>query len=75
MARIDKEGYRVNVYDTIAADTIEADDQILVNGDPIEVTSVVDDGDSIMVKGYSYNSGDSVIVVLTADSEVELWSV
>lgn len=65
----------MNVYDTIAADTIEADDQILVNGDPIEVTSVVDDGDSIMVKGYSYNSGDSVIVVLTADSEVELWSV
>ena len=65
----------MTVYDTITADQIEVADQVLVNNiDPVEVTKVVDSGDSIMVKGYSHLTGDDVSYILTADTEVALWS-
>ena len=65
----------MTVYDTITADQIEVTDQVLVNNiDPVEVTKVVDSGDSIMVKGYSHLTGDDVSYILTADTEVALWS-
>lgn len=71
-----KEGTTVNVYDTITADQIEVADQILVNDiDPIEVSDVVDSGDSIMVKGYSHMTGDNACYILAADTEVSLWAV
>jgi len=70
-----KEGTTMTVYDTITADQIEVADQVLVNNiDPVEVTKVVDSGDSIMVKGYSHLTGDDVSYILTADTEVALWS-
>lgn len=65
----------MNVYDTITADQIEVSDQVLVNDiDPIEVATVVDSGDSIMVKGFSHLTGDNAVYILTADTEVSLWS-
>lgn len=70
-----KEGTTVNVYDTITADSVEEGDQILVNDiDPVEVSSVIDSGDSIMVKGYSHLTGDNAVYILAADAEVSLWS-
>lgn len=70
-----KEGTTVNVYDTVTADQIEVSDQILVNDiDPIEVSEVIDSGDSIMVKGYSHMTGDTAVYILTADAEVALWT-
>lgn len=69
-----KEGMTVRVYDIVTADTLEDNDQIIVNGDPIELTSVLDEGDAILVKGYSHLTGDSVIHILAFDAEVELWT-
>lgn len=75
MINLDKKGYRVNVYDFVNADTLEEGDQILYENDPIEVQGLIDSGDSIMVKGYSHLTGDSVIYILSPSTEVGLWSV
>lgn len=64
----------VIVYDVVTADTIEVDDQIIHQLDPIEVSDVIDSGEAIMVKGYSHLTGDSVCYILTPDTEVELWT-
>ena len=63
--------------DNISADTIEVNDQIIVDGDPISVTDIVttDDPDEVVVKGYSYESGDSVSYSLYADDYFEVWAV
>lgn len=74
MITIDKEGRRVNVYDYVTADQLESKDQIFYKGDPVELSDITDDGDSIMVKGYSHLTGDSVTYILTADTEVGLWT-
>ena len=71
----------MEVYDFITADQIEGPnennnnkgDQVFIENDPIEVSKVVDSGDSILVKGYSHMSGDDVTYILTADMEVGLW--
>jgi len=71
-----QEGINVNVYDIVTADTIEVGDQILVNNiDPIEVETVIDSGEAIMVKGYSHLSGDKAEYIFTADAEIGLWGV
>jgi hypothetical protein len=75
-------GNKVQVYDFITADQIEGPnesngfkgDQILVNNiDPVEVASVIDSGEAIMVKGYSHATGDSVEYIFSSDTEVGLW--
>lgn len=71
---LNRNGVNVDIYDTITFDQIEENDLVLVEGDQIEVTSKVDDGDSIMVKGVSFISGDSVTYIRTADTVVELWT-
>jgi hypothetical protein len=68
----------VNVYDYVALSTIEPNDQIVITNeeggeDPIEVTKVIDSGDSIWVKGYSHLTGDHVDYCRSADEEVGLW--
>lgn len=63
----------MNVYDTTTADCVDPGDFIMVDFDPVEVTYVLDEGDSIMIKGYSHMSGDVVIHILPADRVVELW--
>lgn len=64
----------MNVYDSITADAVEVGDLIMVNYDQIEVTDVVDSGDSILIKGDSFVSGDKVSYILTADAQVSLWT-
>ena len=63
--------------DNISADTIEVGDQIIVEGDPIGVTDIelTMDPDEVIVKGYSYESGDSVSYSLYADDYFEVWAV
>lgn len=64
------------ITDTIQADQIEDGDQIVIDGDPIEVTSVEeseDDMDEIVVKGFSHDTGDSVQYPLPFDYYVDMW--
>lgn len=69
----------MNVYDTITADQIEVGDQILVDGDPVEVNDVGEDPEAplegIRVVGYSHESGDTVTYDLWFGDHVDLWSV
>ena len=68
----------MNIYDTIAADAIEVRDQIIVDGDPIEVTFVSEsenDDSEIIVKGFSHETGDYVEYDLPFDYTVDLWAV
>jgi hypothetical protein len=69
------------VYDTVRADQLEeSGDSIAflpVGGAVQEVmltTKVIDSGDSILVTGDSYVSGDRETYILTADHEVDLWT-
>lgn len=64
----------MNVYDTIPADAVEVNDLVLIQQDQLEVTKVVDEGDSILITGYSFVSGDSETYILPADHLVELWT-
>lgn len=64
----------MNVYDSITADAVEAGDLIIVQQDKLEVTKVVDSGDSILITGYSFVSGDSETYILPTDHLVELWT-
>jgi hypothetical protein len=63
-----------NVYDTISADAIEVGDLIILNMDELEVTDVIDSGDSIMVKGLSFITGDAATYIVPADQKVDLWT-
>jgi len=70
----------MNTYDTINADQIEVGDQILINGDPVEVTDLTDDHvetdvDLLEVTGYSHNTGDLVSYTVGAWDRVDLWAV
>jgi len=65
----------MEIYDYVSVDTIEAGDQIVFQNDFIEVSTVVDSGEAIMVKGYSHVTGDNACYILTADTEVGLWAV
>jgi hypothetical protein len=64
----------VEVYDYITADQIEEGDQIFYSNDPLEVKRKLDEGDTIMVSGYSYLSGDTATYFLNPDTEVGLWT-
>lgn len=70
-----KEGEQVNVYDYVAAATIEENDCIAHETDLIEVSLVVDETDTVMIRGYSHVSGDTVTYFIPADKEVGLWTV
>lgn len=65
------------VIDNISADTIEVGDQIIIEGDLIEVKSVLDsdDIDEVIVMGYSHQSGDTERYSLYADDYFDVWSV
>ena len=67
----------IEIIDNIAAYTIEAGDQIVVDGDHIEVKAVVEteDPDEIIVRGYSHLSGDFAEYPLFADDYFDVWSV
>lgn len=70
------QGETLKVYDHVDADTVTAGDQILVNDvDYVEVNYVVNETDTVMVRGYSHVTGDSVTYFLPFDQEVGLWMV
>lgn len=68
------------VYDTIRADQIEETDNIAflpVGGEVQEVMQVshkVDSGESILITGESYQSGDTATYILAFDHQVDLWT-
>jgi hypothetical protein len=64
----------MNVYDTITADAIEIGDLIILNLDQLEVTDKIDSGESIMVKGNSFVTGDSAVYIVPAEQTVDLWT-
>lgn len=65
------------IIDSIAADTVEAGDQIIIEGDLIEVRSVSesDDIDEVIVSGYNNTTGDVDQFSLYADDYFEVWTV
>jgi hypothetical protein len=65
------------IYDRVPAYSIEVGDQIIVDGDEIEVTDVHDteDLDEIVVTGYSHVTGDTETYSLFADDSFDLWTV
>lgn len=67
----------MNIIDNISADTIEVGDQILVEGDPIEVREIreTDDIDEVIVIGYSHESGDTETYSLYADDYFDVWAI
>lgn len=67
----------MNIIDNISADTIEVGDQIIIEGDPIEVRDIWPsmDIDEIIVRGYSHISGDSEVYSLYADDYYDVWAV
>lgn len=67
----------MNIIDSITADTIEVGDQILIDGDPIEVTFVGEsnDIDEVIVRGFSHDTGDSETYPLYADDRFNVWAV
>lgn len=67
----------LNIIDCVPAHTIEPGDQIIIEGDHIEVKTVEDgsDIDEVIVEGYSHESGDLVMYTLYADDEYNVWSV
>ena len=62
------------IYDYDTADHIDPEMLIFYENDYIEVSEVIDSGDSIMVKGYSHVTGDNVVYILPADKQVGLWT-
>lgn len=67
----------MNILDTIDADQIEVGDQILIDGDPIEVDDLgeTEDDSEIIVYGFSHESGDRVNIPLPYDYRVDVWAV
>lgn len=71
----------ITVQDTVRADQVEEGDNIAflpVGGEVQElmyVTKKVDSGDSILLTGESYQSGDRVTYILPFDHQVDLWTV
>lgn len=66
-----------NIIDTIPAYAIEVGDQVIIDGDYIEVSSVeeTNDIDEIVVRGFSHISGDSETYSLFADDDFDIWAV
>lgn len=66
----------MEIIDYVGAWSVQVNDQILIQGDPVEVKQVIetDDPDEIVVKGYSHDTGDSVEYALFADDMFEVWS-
>jgi hypothetical protein len=66
----------MNIIDTIQAQYIEDDDQIIVDGDPLEAVELVfAPADDVVITGYSNNTGDRVCYVLTPTQLVQVWAV
>ena len=72
----------MDVIDTMLAAHLELptehDDtpcQIIWQNDPIEVDFILDEGDVVMVKGFSHMTGDRVVYLIPATADVEIWAI
>jgi len=67
----------ITILYTVSADQIESGDQIIIDGDPIEVTYVgaSDDIDEVIVSGFSHETGDQETYSLFGDDEYEVWAL
>ena len=67
----------IETVDTVPAYSLEVGDQIVADGDYIEITSIeeTDDVDEVLVKGYSHTDGDRVSLSLFADDLYPIWTV
>lgn len=69
------------VYDTVTPDQLEVGDNVAfmppgnVVQEVMTLVHIVDEGDSILITGDSYQSGDRETYILTADHQVDLWTV
>jgi hypothetical protein len=67
----------VTVLYSTPAHTLEVADQVIIEGDLVEVRNILEteDVDEVVVLGYSYTTGDVERFELFADDEYEIWSV
>lgn len=69
----------LNIFDSVPAHTVEVGDQIIIDGDPIEVRKVEDDPEApvegIRFTGYSHETGDTVVYDVYFDDEYDVWGV
>ncbi len=67
----------MDIYDYVQAHTLGEveSEQIVVNDDYLEVSSVIQERSTVVVKGYSHNTGDTATYVLNYDQEVGLWAL
>ena len=63
------------IVDNIFADQIEVGDQIVVDGDYIQVKDIEEtfDIDEVLVKGYDVLNGENVELSLYADDAFDVW--
>lgn len=70
------DGDSMNIHDYVVADSLEDGDRVFVNGiDYLEDVTILKETDTVLIRGYSHVSGDSVVYMLNYDTEVGLWSV
>lgn len=66
------------IVDNLRADHVEVGDQIIIDGDLIEVSFVGDmddDPDGVIIKGYSNESGDLVTHEVYFGDAFDVWTV
>jgi len=76
LALLQIERIKLNVIDTVDADTLEVGDTIWLDGDEIEVTEFLPgDLDSVSFKGYSQNHDTVEPYTIRYDRRVDLLGV
>lgn len=69
------DGDSVTVYDYVDVSTIEDGDCITYQNDILENVSVLTERDAVMVRGFSYITGDMATYFIKDGVEVGLWTV
>jgi len=66
----------MEIFYEVDADQIEVGDQVIIYGEPVEVTGIVDDVDDIIViSGFSHTTGDKEIYTVGFNDTFEVWGV
>lgn len=65
----------MNLTPIPAREADDTDEQLMVDGDPLENVEINDLGDKILIVGYSNNTGDRVPYLVDPDHTIYLWSV
>lgn len=62
----------MNVIDTITAEQVEVGDLISILGDTVEVTSVSDDMENVIIEGNSLIEGDKVTHEVSFSAPIDI---